>query len=65
MKSSSLIFAIVLLLGIIVFSVMFRYEYMGSRLGFEIRVDRWTGCVQTWNSKDNEYRPLEVSCQKK
>ena len=63
MKNSTLVLAIVLLLGIIIFSVMFRYEYMGSRLGFEVRADRWTGCIQTWNNKDNEYKPLGGSCQ--
>lgn len=63
MKNSTLVFAIILLLGIIVFSVMFRYEYMGTRLGFEVRADRWTGCIQTWNNQDNEYKPLGESCQ--
>jgi hypothetical protein len=55
--------AVILALGIIVFAVMFRYEYMGTRLGFEVRADRWTGCVETWNNKDNLYKPLEQSCK--
>ena len=63
MRNPISILAIIILLGIIIFAVMFRYEYMGTRLGFEIRADRWTGCVQTWNNKDNAYKSLEQSCQ--
>jgi hypothetical protein len=62
-KYQILILAIVAFLGIIVFSVMFRYEYMGTRLGFEIRADRWTGCVETWNNKENTYKALDKLCQ--
>ncbi|KXS53101.1 MAG: hypothetical protein AWU57_2513 [Marinobacter sp. T13-3] len=63
MKHPISIMAFIMLLGIIVFAVMFRYEYMGTRLGFEVRADRWSGCIQTWNNNENTYKPLEQSCQ--
>jgi hypothetical protein len=62
-KYSVSILAIVILLGIITSAVIFRYEYMGSRLGFEIRADRWTGCIETWNNKENTYKSLDKKCQ--
>ena len=63
MKNSESLLAIVMLFGIVVFAIMFRYDYMGTRFSYEARVDRWNGCVEIWNGKENMYKALEVSCQ--
>lgn len=62
MKTTALL-AIALFIGIIVFAILFRYEYMGQSLGFEIRADRWTGCVESWNNNQKTFVAMDKSCQ--
>ncbi len=70
MKHQISILAIVILLGIIVFAVMFRYEYLGARYErayeYYFRADRWTGCVELWyndSASEKIFKSEAQSCQ--
>lgn len=57
-KEPLYVLSAVVLFGIIVAAIMFRYQYFS---GVQIRVDRWTGCAEAIDEAG--YKPITESCK--
>lgn len=62
MKYVGLYSAAAICLVIIIFAQMFRYEYIGPRAKMEIRVDRWSGCVEVMQGEKGKQEYEKYAC---
>lgn len=62
MKYTGFILAISIFLVIATFATIFRYEYIGPRAKMEIRVDRWSGCVEVMQGEKGKQEYEKYAC---
>ena len=54
--------ALSVVIAVIIFAVIFRYEYVGPRAKIEMRIDRWSGCVEALDGAQGKERYKNYAC---
>ena len=62
MNFKNYVLVILVIIAIATFAILFRYEYIGVRDKIDIRVDRWSGCIEMLKGNQEEGRYEKYAC---